>query len=89
MEKQAIEHKETIQRAKVAARTFIETQYESITTVDMSKPFKSPVDGYFIEGIVNGYGKCTVSLSTDFSVTGIGIRGDFPPVKVQANKGRP
>ncbi|MFP7255850.1 hypothetical protein SFC02_16250 [Terribacillus goriensis] len=73
---------EAISKAKAVTRSYIESNYNNIESIELMEPEESPMGSIMVDGTVNGVG-FSVSLSSDFSVNSIGENAGFPERKAE------
>ncbi|WP_366248503.1 hypothetical protein [Terribacillus aidingensis] len=77
---------DTITKAKNTAKSYIESNFENVSSIEMDEPYTAPMGSMTIDGTVNGSAGFSIKFNNDISVAGISTNEGFPQFKEECKE---
>ncbi|WP_141235105.1 hypothetical protein [Terribacillus saccharophilus] len=77
---------DTITKAKNTAKSYIESNFENVSSIEMDEPYTAPMGSMTIDGTVNGNAGFSIKFHKDISVAGISTNEGFPEFKEECKE---
>jgi len=74
--------KETIEKAEAMAKSYLNSNYNDIETIEIEKVYRGELGGLTVDGTVNNKYEFDMSINeSDFTFGGMGVEKGFPDIK--------